>query len=412
MPKQVITFNVFISSPSNLSTERLVIEKVLAELSIELAAERDIAFEVFKWESDAVPGIGKEAQAVISSQLNYDIYIGLLGSVFGSATQRYGSGTEEEFNQAYERYQKAPESVRVLFYFKNASENIFNISLEELSKVKSFRDQLGGLGTLYHDFSDLDSLRGMIRTNVRNLIVKQWDSNKWRVLSPPNPPIAPQVKDYESGTGYDSLTPELPRDENFDLAEDDKPGFLEAIMIGNEVTDALNKHMERMGDLGKGLGKTVTEVAHDLATANATGNLILAKEIYDQIGTEMREFTVSMRSELPIYESVSKDLIATLGNIFSFYSDEKMGSQEEISSLFLNFEALVNSVRGIRSSLQQFHGIIDSMPSMTQTFRAARKHLSRVLDEFTSSYTIFLGTADALLTEVKLKLNNESIEVA
>ena len=47
---------------------------------------------------------------------------------------------------------------------------------------------------------------------------------------------------------------------------------------------------------------------------------------------------------------------------------------------------------------------VDSAPSFTYSFRYARKHLSRVLDEFVSSYTVFLGAADKLVSEVKPKL--------
>jgi len=51
---------------------------------------------------------------------SYDIFIGILWKKFGTLTGRACSGTEEEFNRAYERYKENPSKLRIMFYFKTA----------------------------------------------------------------------------------------------------------------------------------------------------------------------------------------------------------------------------------------------------------------------------------------------------
>jgi hypothetical protein len=400
VPKNVVTFNVFISSPSNLNAERLIIEKVLAELSHELTAGKNVAFEVFNWESDAIPGIGLEAQEVINSQLNYDIYIGILGSVFGTPTKHYGSGTEEEFSHAYERYRNAPDTVRVLFYFKNNSDNVFNISIEQLSKVRAFRSKLGDLGVLYHDFSELDSLREMVRTHVRNLILKQWNGNNWRVLSPPNSIASPKMQSPESSSVNISVVEDLT-----ETKDEEALGLLENAIVVTDAAKALQEHMARMTDISQGLAGSVTSAAEGINESRLQNDLVKAKIVFDRVAGQIKSFTQDMRSELSVYNTSSADILTSLGNISALFFDEKTGSREEIESMTRGFQQLRDTLRGVRSTLQQFHEILDSTPSMTYEFRAARKYLSRVVDEFISSYTIFLGSADLLIANIRQKLD-------
>ena len=75
-----------------------------------------------KWETHAYPGISSDAQAVIEKQIGdrYDIFIGLLWVRFGTPTKNAGSGTQQEFEKAYARFQEAPGQIRIMFYFKEA----------------------------------------------------------------------------------------------------------------------------------------------------------------------------------------------------------------------------------------------------------------------------------------------------
>lgn len=102
-----------------MAPERSVLESVIDELNQKLRDSHSVEFRTMGWGS-LVPGVGPDAQAVINNQVgeDYDIYIGILGHRLGTQTPRAGSGTEEEFERAYQRWRNVPDTVRILFYFK------------------------------------------------------------------------------------------------------------------------------------------------------------------------------------------------------------------------------------------------------------------------------------------------------
>ena len=77
-----------------------------------LDSDSDIRFELVMWETDTFPSIGKDAQSIINEQIgdDYDIFVGLMWTRFGTPTPRAGSGTEEEFNLALEKLKTNPDS--------------------------------------------------------------------------------------------------------------------------------------------------------------------------------------------------------------------------------------------------------------------------------------------------------------
>ena len=158
MFKQLTEINVFISCPSDLDAERHIVESAIAELNAILKDSHRVLLKAVTWEKDVVAGAGNDAQSVINSQIEYEIYLGLLGSRFGTKTPRAGSGTEEEFDRAYKRYKDAPATVRVLFYFKTTLDNVQHLDLAQFQKVKDFRKKLEDSGVFYLDFADQDAL--------------------------------------------------------------------------------------------------------------------------------------------------------------------------------------------------------------------------------------------------------------
>ena len=105
MAKSVTLFNVFVASPSDLIEERDLLSDVINELNHTTANILSIKLELIRWETDTFPSFGNDAQDVINKQIedDYDIFIGIIGSKFGTPTKRFGSGTLEEFNRAYEK---------------------------------------------------------------------------------------------------------------------------------------------------------------------------------------------------------------------------------------------------------------------------------------------------------------------
>jgi hypothetical protein len=94
--------------------------KVFEELNKGIGETFGFVIEKRMWEHNTSPSFGEYSQAVVSEQLgnDYDVFIGIMNNKFGTETKKAGSGTEEEFNNAYDRITKN-EKVEIMFYFND-----------------------------------------------------------------------------------------------------------------------------------------------------------------------------------------------------------------------------------------------------------------------------------------------------
>src|ERR1041384_1805791 len=154
MGRQMTVLQVFVASPSDLTDERLALESVVKELNQTLSESTGGYLELLKWETHAVPGFGSDPQARINEQIGdqYDIFIGMFSTKYGSPTPRAGSGTVEEFERAYDRFKKNPDQLRIMFYFKDAEVKPSEIDLDQYQKVKEFKQKVG-TEAIYASFS-------------------------------------------------------------------------------------------------------------------------------------------------------------------------------------------------------------------------------------------------------------------
>src|ERR1700683_1063870 len=108
---------VFVGSPSELSEERIRLDEVIREVNLLTGVTLGLRLESVKWETDTYPGIGVETQAVIDEQIGdtYDIFMGMLWTKFGTPTLDAGSGTEHEFQRAYQQHKKNPDKLKIMF---------------------------------------------------------------------------------------------------------------------------------------------------------------------------------------------------------------------------------------------------------------------------------------------------------
>src|SRR5258706_9431434 len=123
MPRLVNFLRVLVASPDDVKKERERLEAIIDEVNKEIDSNSGIQLELVKSETDVSPGMGKDPQDVANKHIgdDVDIFIGLLWKKFGTPTKTWLSGTEEEFERAYERNTISPGSVSIKIYFKKAS---------------------------------------------------------------------------------------------------------------------------------------------------------------------------------------------------------------------------------------------------------------------------------------------------
>jgi hypothetical protein len=162
-------YKCFIASPSDTKEERKICDKVFLEINKGIGNTFGFRIESWKWERDSRPAFGKDGQAVINEQRgnDYNIFIGIMWKRFGEPTPRAQSGTEEEFEDAYDRFVRK-EPVEIMFYFNNAAIGMDEIVLEQIGKVQQFQKKISHLGGLYSSFNGVDDFQEKLRTHLTN----------------------------------------------------------------------------------------------------------------------------------------------------------------------------------------------------------------------------------------------------
>lgn len=173
---EVKIYKAFIASPSDTDSERDLCDKIFDEINLGLGDIYKFRIESLKWEKDVRPSIkGHDVQSIIFEQIGdkFEIFIGIMNKKFGSPTPRAGSGTEEEFNEAYRRYNEE-KNLEIMFYFNEEPPKSMNeINASEFVKIVDFRKKLQpkGIYSFYNGASDFEE---KLRKHLTKYFIEQF----------------------------------------------------------------------------------------------------------------------------------------------------------------------------------------------------------------------------------------------
>jgi hypothetical protein len=172
------TLRVFVASPGDVCEERDALAKLITELNLVfsvVAPEKEISLELVRWETDVVPSAGRP-QAVINEQIGeYDIFVGVMWTRFGTPSGVAESGTEEECERAYEAWRQHGRP-QIMFYFCQAPSPppASKAQAEQLLSVVNFRQKLSEKALVweYRSHSDFaDTVRPHLLKVLRRAMV-------------------------------------------------------------------------------------------------------------------------------------------------------------------------------------------------------------------------------------------------
>lgn len=166
MEKKTI-IRCFIASPGDTAEERDICEKVFSEINAGIGTAYGFVLKSLRWENDVHPGLGNGGQDVINSQIKdkYDLFIGIMYTKFGTPTEHAESGTEEEFNIAYERALQQ-KNMEIMFYFNDAALNPSKLDLEQYQKVTNFRTNVVQQKCMYSMYNGIQDFENKLRNHL------------------------------------------------------------------------------------------------------------------------------------------------------------------------------------------------------------------------------------------------------
>lgn len=375
MAKTQTVLQLFLASPSDVVEERKILEEVISELNITLGDTHCIRLELLKWETHTQPGFGEDAQAVINHQIgdNYDIFMGVMWGRFGSATNRAESGTEEEFERAYERLKKPPVSEQIMFYFKNAGIPPSNIDTDQLGKVQEFKAKISNeYGGLYHEFDTLEQFQMKARIHLSKL-VQDW-------IASSSKPVVKKATDPTKPTYEEEFNPLS----NLMALADEEDGLFELYEITTDameaVVDVVDKLSEATTDVGKKFRLRTAEV-NKLNESRATDDHKAIKRISNNAANDLEVYVQRMSVEIPEFHMQHSSAMEAFGKIALISSVDLDEDPDDIRTILSQIQGYRAGLSNSTESLANFRKTTEALPRMTTAFNRARKRAVAVLDD-------------------------------
>jgi GTPase SAR1 family protein len=168
---------IVVASPSDVQDERRMLDGIIDELNLGIAATMNLRLELSRWEDVSFPGFHPEGpQGLIDPILNIEdceVFLGIFWRRFGTPAKGAGSGTEHEFQTAYQSW-KTRGRPQIMFYFRNYGQPPQN------DEEKKQREQLDhfkknfpkeGFSWNYKNKKDFERL---VRNNLTQYIKEKW----------------------------------------------------------------------------------------------------------------------------------------------------------------------------------------------------------------------------------------------
>lgn len=355
MSKSVTLYNVFVASPNDVQTERDSLKEIIKEINLTTGTILGIKLELVNWESNVYPDFGSDAQDVINNQINddYDIFIGIMWSKFGTPTNRSDSGTKEEFLRAYKRWKGNQQAIKLMFYFKNAPIHIDNINLEQIQFIRDFKHELGEKGGLYFPFDDVEQFKQLVRVHLSKALYDLVNSN--------NSTTEIEIIDKNTITKKEEDVEELGLYENLEISE---KMFLDTWVPINNMTQYLTDLTSKLNDK--------TEAINKLVTVPDNVKIRESKRLIDQTAEDMLDYVNRTNVEIPIFKNLYKKGFNAFLDAYTIWKSIDSESEQlknSMQSILGLKEGLTVGIRGMTSFMQS----IQSIPAMTTALNKAKK---------------------------------------
>lgn len=154
--RDVKQYEILVSCPSDVRKESEIIQRVFERFNSTVGKANAINIHQVHWKKDAYPESGGSPQSLLNKQIvdKSDAVIAILWTRFGTPTEAYGSGTEEEIERTLQ------SGKQVFLYFSDVPIPPSRFDATEHGKVKAFREKYKsrGIYTTYATCEEFEQL--------------------------------------------------------------------------------------------------------------------------------------------------------------------------------------------------------------------------------------------------------------
>ena len=365
---------IFLSSPMDVASERSRIASIIQSWNQRNGQSRSLFFNMITWEDLVAPDIGDSPQNVINQQVgdDYDIFLGLMWSRFGTPTASANSGTEEEFERAVLRH-RTGDKIAVSFLIKTADIPTKNLDGLQFSRVQDFKTKLTEIGCLYREFVDDSSLQhavNLILDNYANKMSRSQIGEKSRRRFKESTTLMPAAEAPISETEDDGLF------EVNDRIEE----------LGKNFTDAMAEWSEHLASAGE----TAENVTGEINTLSIYGKPDPSdfRKAVNKMTVKMTGFAEWGKDKIEYIENIMDDISFNYMKLVELASDFKE-NEEDVNNSINELENLSSAILTTNSSMSEFIEALENLPRLSKPLNQANRKLIEIHTRLIAKNEIF-----------------------
>ena len=396
MPRYYTILRVFIASPGDVADERSLVEQLIDEYN-RVNKSLDMRLELVGWEQDVIPGLGTDPQAVVNDQIgdDYDIFIGILWTRFGTPTPRASSGTKEEFDRAYQRFLDAPDTLRIMIYFSERPTNPADLEPSQIELVQGFRKEVGEKG-IYGTYKTQEEFQNLVRINLARL-AQEWGRTWGTSQDGPSQRTSP-VSDAASEHSPDD-------------AGDTDAGLLDLVIQGSEAMEATTQTIERITKFVEGLSDSLVKRTSELKAISDSNDPRLIKRFVDRAADDLLTFADQADREVPVFAENYGAAMDAAGRSATLLSQLGPTNFESVRESRDALRRLTEGMETGKAAVTSMSQSIGSLPPMSTSLNRARSRAVATLDGLAAEWERAISTAkdvDALYERALRGMSDQS----
>jgi hypothetical protein len=294
---------------------------------------------------------------------DFDLYIGILWKRFCTPTDDAGSGTEEEFNIAYDNFLKSPHTTQILFYFCNIPFTLDEINLEQLQKVQQFKDKLKANNILFKSYKNLNELAQLLRMHIPFRLNELGEASLNRT----------EIVGIDAKESImDEAIQEIDEEE---YADDDR-GILEYKELFDSLIEKYLASINRISKATNTIGTHAEIKTKQLVILqhNPHTSTLQYRSLFRGLSKDMDKYTNTLEAEskicFPVFSEAMNAALQLLN--LSIVDDNALDSlKEQRAGTLTLYEAMDNAIQGTSGFLQS----VQDMPKMTTELNKSKKRL-------------------------------------
>lgn len=168
MPKNIVQYDLLISCPGDITSEISIIKDAVSQFNTQFSDALGIRVRTKHWQKNSYAQSGGKPQALLNEQFvnDCDAAVAILWTRFGTPTDEYGSGTEEEIEIMLS------SGKQVFMYFSDKPIPPSQMNEESYKKVQAFRDKYKDRG-IYFTYSSDEEFRTLLFAHLSQYFLSE-----------------------------------------------------------------------------------------------------------------------------------------------------------------------------------------------------------------------------------------------